>query len=190
MLATLAETAEPTREEVADVASAVLTGADCLMLSDQAVMARNPVEVVSVIKRVIRYIEQNAPLEVTFTSSSDEQTRQNAISNAIINLARDIKAAAIVAETKSGATIRQLARLRPDLPLIAVTSDWRTAQQLAIVYGARSYVRSNQPQAALKLTTWLRSHKVLHKGDVVVLVSGRHPGVVGTTDTIKVRMLE
>jgi pyruvate kinase len=40
------------------------------------------------------------------------------------------------------------------------------------------------------LTNWLQQHKVLKKGDVVVTASGRYPGVVGTTDTIKVRVLE
>jgi hypothetical protein len=44
--------------------------------------------------------------------------------------------------------------------------------------------------AASKLTDWLVKNKVLGKGDVVVTASGRYPGVVGTTDTIKVRVLE
>ena len=44
--------------------------------------------------------------------------------------------------------------------------------------------------AATKLTNWLRESKVLKKGDMIVTASGQYPGVVGTTDTIKVRMLE
>jgi hypothetical protein len=43
---------------------------------------------------------------------------------------------------------------------------------------------------ATKLTNWLRQQKVLKTGDMIVTASGQHPGVVGTTDTIKVRMLE
>jgi len=51
-------------------------------------------------------------------------------------------------------------------------------------------VRPADRMAATKLTDWLRQAKVLHKGDIVVTASGQQPGVVGTTDTIKVRMLE
>jgi pyruvate kinase len=44
--------------------------------------------------------------------------------------------------------------------------------------------------AATKLTNWLRQNNVLHKGDMIVTASGQYPGVVGATDTIKVRLLE
>jgi pyruvate kinase len=63
-------------------------------------------------------------------------------------------------------------------------------QQLAIVYSVKSYLRPVDAHAAEKLTDWLLKSKVLHKGDIVVTVSGQYPGVVGTTDTIKVRALD
>jgi pyruvate kinase len=108
----------------------------------------------------------------------------------VISLATSIRAAAIVAETKSGATAVQIAAERPEIPIIAVTDDARTAQQLAIVYNVKSYVRPLSRMAAVKLTDYLRQNKILHKGDIVVTASGQHPGVVGTTDTIKVRQLD
>ncbi len=80
--------------------------------------------------------------------------------------------------------------MRPEIPLLAVTSDTRTAQQLAIVYDIKSYVRPVHKLAAQKLTDYLHETKVFHKGDIVVTASGQYPGVVGTTDTIKVRVLE
>jgi pyruvate kinase len=95
-----------------------------------------------------------------------------------------------VAETKSGATALQLAARRPTRPIIAVTSDARVAQQLAITFGTKSYVRPDDKLAATKLTNWLRQQKVLEKSDMIVTASGQYPGVVGTTDTIKVRVLE
>lgn len=109
---------------------------------------------------------------------------------AIIRLAEDVEASAIVAETASGATALQIAALRPDRPIIAVTASKRVAQQLALVYGTKSYIRPVNKFAATKLTDWLRQSKVLKKGDMIITASGQYPGVVGTTDTIKVRMLE
>ncbi|MFZ1248797.1 MAG: pyruvate kinase [Candidatus Saccharimonadales bacterium] len=191
MLASMTEMPEPTRAEVSDVATAVFLGADCVMLSDETAMGKYPIEAVEIMKRVIMYAQTNAPVRVSFPAHTDQpQTRQLAMSRSIISLAADIEADAIVTETKTGATAIQIACERPDSPIIAVTDTERTAQQLAIVYDVKSYVRPVSKQAAQKLTDFLRHSLVFQKGDVIVLVSGQYPGVVGTTDTIKVRQLD
>lgn len=191
MLASMTEMPEPTRAEVSDVATAVIVGADCVMLSDETASGQYPIEAVSIMKRVIMYTQSHAPVKAVWPGEDERPvTRQLAISRGVISLADSIRAAAIVAETKSGATALQIAAERPDIPLVAVTDDPRTAQQLAIVYDVKSYVRPVSKQAALKLTDFLRETNVLKKGDIVVTASGQHPGVVGTTDTIKVRQLE
>jgi len=61
---------------------------------------------------------------------------------------------------------------------------------LAMVYDIKSYVRPDSKEAASKITDYLHEVGVLSKGDVVVMTSGKHPGIVGTTDTIKVRVIE
>jgi len=192
MLFSMTEAPEPTRAEVSDVATAVLVGADCVMLSDETASGRYPIEAIKIMKKVILYTEQNAPVKPQFAQefTNTAMNRQEAISSAILKLAEDVKADAIVAETRSGATALQIASKRGDIPLIAVTSDTRVAQQLALVYSCKSYVRPDDRLAAEKLTNWLRDSKVLKAGDVIVSCSGQQPGVVGTTDTIKVRVLE
>ncbi len=191
MLFSMTESPEPTRAEVSDVASAVIIEADCVMLSDETAVGKYPVESVETMKRVILYTQNNSPLKVEYKDMEvPVTTKQAAISAAVINLADNVNAQAIVAETKSGETALQLVSRRPKQPLIAVTSDSRVAQQLAIVYGVKSYVRPDDKFAATKLTNWLQQQKVLKKGDMVVTASGQYPGVVGTTDTIKVRVLK
>ncbi len=190
MLATMTESPEPTRAEVSDVATAVLVGADCVMLSEETAAGKYPIEAVKVMKRVIKYTEENAPLKASFKEVTDHATKQNAICSAVISLAREVSATAIVAETKSGATAIQISSRRPDVPILAVTSDERVCNQLSIVFGTKSFVRPDDRYAATKLTDWLRKSKLLSKGDMIVSASGQYPGVVGTTDTIKVRVLE
>ncbi len=191
MLASMTEMPEPTRAEVSDVATAVLVGADCVMLSDETASGQYPIEAVEIMKRVILYTQAHASVQAIFTEQDGRaMSRQLAISRGVISLATSIQAAAIVAETKSGATALQIASERSEIPLIAVTDDSRTAQQLAIVYNVKSYVRPASREAAVKLTDFLRESKVLKKGDIVVTASGQYPGVVGTTDTIKVRQLD
>lgn len=189
MLASMTDMPEPTRAEVSDVATAVLLGTDCVMLSDETANGNYPIEAVETMKRVILYAQENEPVEVYF-KEFEAADRQTAISSAVISLAAQLEAKAIVAETLTGATARQIASHRSQVPLIAVTSDRLTAHQLALVYGTKSFVRPVDKYAANKLTDWLRESKLFAKGDMVVTASGKYPGVVGTTDTIKVRVLE
>jgi pyruvate kinase len=190
MMASLIDNPEPTRAEVNDVATAVLTGADCLMLSDETATGKYPVEAVSIMKKVIRYAQDNMGLKVeSYQKSNNDFAVQNAIASTIIDLSESIRATAIVAETKSGATALKIASFRPKQPILVVASSDRIARQLAIVYGTKSFVRKEEQSQAIKLTDWLKRNKVLKNGDIIVSASGRQPGVVGTTDTIKVRSL-
>ena len=118
-----------------------------------------------------------------------EKTKSRAIAESIIDLKDKMNATTIVAETKSGATALNIAACRPNVLIIAVTSSQKVAQQLALVYGVRSYVRPDDKYQATKLTNWLHKYKVLEKGDVIITASGKYPGVIGTTDTIKIRVL-
>lgn len=191
MLFSMTEMPEPTRAEVSDVATAVIVGADCVMLSDETANGKYPIEAVEVMKRIIMYTQNNMPLNVSWSDvDALPLTRQRAISMAVIDLADSVKARAIVAETASGATALELVALRPKRTVITVTSNSRVAGQLAIVYGTKIYVRPDEKRQAMKLTNWLRQNDVLSKGDMIVTATGQYPGVVGTTDTIKVRILE
>jgi pyruvate kinase len=189
MLISMTAELEPSRAEVSDVATAVLVGADCLMLSDETASGNYPVEAVKMMQRIIRYTEVHSPLSVSFNNEADHSVGA-AIADAIIKLASTIKARAIVAETKSGATAFNIAARRAKTPLIAVTDLKRTAHQLALVFGVESYIRPADKTAATKLTDFLHNHKVFDRGDIIVTVSGKYPGVVGTTDTIKVRIID
>lgn len=188
MLASMTEESEPTRAEVSDVATSVIVGADCVMLSDETAMGKFPIEAVQIMKRIILYTQQNSPLKPLFYKDEDDSI-QGAISSALITLAHQVNAKAIVAETKSGTTARSIASHRPSMPIIMVTSTARVAQQLALVYGGKSYVRPDSKKAATNLTLWLREQKVFKTDDIVVISSGVFPGQVGGTDTIKVRRL-
>ncbi len=189
MLASMTEMPEPTRAEVSDVATAVLLGADAVMLSEETASGKYPVAAVRIMKRIVNYTQKHALDKPAIVRVDEILNTTRAIAVAIIELAGAIKAIAIVSETKSGATALQVAARRPDVPIIAVTSQTRVAQQLAIVYGTKSYVRPDDQMQATKLTNWMHRNKVLTQGDIVVTASGQHPGVVGTTDTIKVRVL-
>lgn len=189
MLASMQFNPEPTRAEVSDVANAVITGADCVMLSDETANGRYPIETVATMKRIIMYTQEHAPVRPLFYSEFDT-SMQDAISSAVITLAHQIGAQAIVCETKSGATALSIASHRPSMPIISVTSSARVAQQLCLLYANKSFLRPDGEKAGLKLAQELCQDGLLDRGRPVVLVSGRQPGLTGGTDTIRVRVLE
>ena len=189
MLASMMEQPEPTRAEVSDVATAVIVGADAVMLSDETANCRYPIEAINIMKRIIMYTQENSTVKAQFTTSHDYNVTE-AISATIIDLAGKVGAKAIVAETHTGQTPISISSWRPNLPLIVVTSQTRTAQQLALLYGAQTFIRPIDKFAATKLTDWLRAQNIFVSGDKIVTASGMYPGLVGGTDTIKVRVLE
>lgn len=191
MMASMVDSPEPTRAEVNDVANAVIQGADTVMLSDETANGKYPLEAVAAMKRVILYTQEHAPVAPLHDTSVPDDRKLDAISAAAVQLAEHMDADAIIAETKSGATAANIALHRPNLPIISVSSEMRTAQQLSLSYANRSYVRPDSDQAGYDIAMELK--KDGYFGDeptTVIIVSGRQPGVIGTTNTIMVRVLE
>lgn len=190
MMASMVDAPEPSRAEVSDVANAVIQGADTVMLSDETANGSYPLETVAAMKRVILYTQEHAEVSSISVPITDDH-QLDAISAAAVSLAEQIGADAIIAETLSGRTAATIAANRPNLPIVSVTSAQSTAQQLGLSYANRSYVRPDSPEAGFELFKELKAAGFFGEGGAtVIIVSGKEPGVVGTTDTIKVRMLE
>ena len=192
MMASMVENPDPTRAEVSDVANAVIQGADTVMLSDETANGKYPLETVAAMKRVILYTQEHASVRALHEVVQMKNTQQDAISTAAVNLAQQLNVAAIVCETKSGATAANIAAHRPNLPIISVTSEKRSAQQLALSYANKSFVRPDGEKAGLELAKELKANNFFGGQDkvTVAIVSGKQPGLIGATDTIRVRVLE
>jgi len=192
MMASMVDAPEPTRAEVSDVSTAVILGTDAVMLSDETANGRYPIETVKAMKKVILYTQEHSSVATISDYISGVKSQRDAISTAAVTLAEELGASVIVAETKSGATAASIAAHRPNLPIISVTSEPRSAQQLGLSYANKSFVRPDGEKAGLDLARELKA--VGFFGEVspvtVVIVSGRQPGLIGGTDTIRVRVLE
>lgn len=192
MMASMVENPDPTRAEVSDVANAVIQGADTVMLSDETANGKYPLETVAAMKRVILYTQEHASVRALHEVVQMKNSQQDAISTAAVNLAQQLNVAAIVCETKSGATAANIAAHRPNMPIISVTSEKRAAQQLALSYANKSFVRPDGEKAGLELAKELKANNFFGGADkvTVTIVSGKQPGLIGATDTIRVRVLE
>lgn len=190
MLASMVDAPEPTRAEVGDVATATIQGADTVMLSDETANGSYPVEAVAAMRKTIMYTQEHWPVDEMVAEKV--HSNRNAIARAAVTIADEVGATAIIAETKSGATAANIAKMRPNLPICAVTSSARAAQQLALTYATRSFVRPDGEKAGLDLARELQAENYFdNEGSMTaVIVSGRQPGVAGGTDTVRVRVIE
>lgn len=186
MLASMTKELEPTRAEVSDVATAVIVGADCVMLSDETASGDWPIQSIEMMRRIIFYTQENTPLKPVFFNSQSPSL-SNAVSSAILDLTHRVEAKAIVAITRTGSSARAIAAQRPNVPIIIVTSDLSVARKLAIVYGGFIYLREETEKAAFKLTEWLYQKQVFKKDDIIVVASNQYPDKFIGMDTIKVR---
>lgn len=194
MMASMVDAPEPTRAEVSDVANAVIQGSDVVMLSDETANGSYPIETVTAMRKVILYTQEHAPVVDIVSDAvlaSEIQTR-DAISHAAVQLARQINADVIIAETRTGGTAENIATCRPDQPILSVTSEITTAQHLALSYANRSYVRPDDEHSGELLLRELKDAGFFGELSPVraVIVSGGQPGLSGATDTIRVRVVE
>ncbi len=194
MLASMVDSPEPTRAEVSDVATAVVMGSDAVMLSDETANGSYPIHAAKSMRDTILYTQEHWPVDAEKDERvvSQDDWHRHTIATAAVNVAESINANVIIAETKSGATAANISSLRPHMSIIAVTSDPCVAQQLALNYGTRSFVRPDGERAGLKVAKELLEDDYFGDLDEVltVIVSGRQPGLIGGTDTLRVRVVK
>ena len=192
MLSSMTDNPSPTRAEVSDVANAVIQGADVVMLSDETANGDYPIETVQEMRRIIMYTQTNISVENPIEKiAKPNHENRHAISRAAVNIAKQLNASAIIAETKNGSTARSIAGFRPDVKLISVTSQKHVAQQLSLRYDNRSFVRPDSDDAGYKIAEELKDDGYFGTPPAtVVIVSGSQPGVAGMTNRITIRTIQ
>lgn len=189
VMVSMVDSPQPTRAEVTDISTAVTLGSDCVMLSEETAMGKYPIETIHQMKRVITYTQANIPVNALVKPELHHHTSIT-ISDAAVSVAAQLDAQAIVAETKSGATAHHISAMRPRRPLLSVTSSDRVAQKMALLYANKSFVRPDGEHVGVELMKELAEIGYIKKPATVVVVSGRQAGVMGGTDTLRVRVVE
>lgn len=190
MLSSMVDSPEPTRAEVSDVATAVIQGADVVMLSDETANGSYPIDAIKEMKKIILYT-QNHSRVATISREKDGGT-YTAISAAAARLAEKIDADVIICQTASGATATAIAAERPNVPIVSVTANPRVANQLALIYANSAFVRPYSEEFGLDLAKELKESGYLKTKDgekdlLAVIVSGDRDKF--GTDTIRVRSI-
>jgi len=190
MLDSMIENARPTRAEASDVANAVLDGTDAVMLSGETSVGKYPIVTVQTMARIVRTTEAG-DIQVP-RLGHDPKTRGGAITQAASNIARAVNARALVAFSQTGDTVRRLARLHCELPLLAFTPDDRVRNQLTLSWGVETFVVDyvEHTDAMFRQV----DHALLGlgrglPGDLVVVVAGTPASTPGSTNTLRIHQL-
>ena len=195
MLESMIHAPRPTRAEVSDVANALLDGTDVVMLSAETAIGKYPVEAVRAMDRIVRRIEHQMaprPRARRRRRTRIQKSTSAAISAAAVEAVERLDARSIVTLTRSGFTARVVASQRPPVPILAVTDQWRTYNQLSVVWGVRPLLyRGEATFDGMKeyATDEIKRLGLGESGDRYVITAGVPFHVPGTTNMMRVESL-
>ena len=179
MLESMTHQPLPTRAEASDVANAVFDRTSAVMLSGECAMGDYPVECVKTMDKIAKRVEGT----INYWKKFDENSKNIVLNDLEDNLlysvcvmAKNTNADAIVAYTHTGDSARKFAGMGAGCPILAVTDNKKTFNQLGLVWNvfpvyidAKDTIDSTIEAGIDKL----KSKGILESGDTVVLAGGK-----------------
>lgn len=191
MLESMIDSPIPTRAEVSDVATAIYEGADAVMLSAESAAGHFPIKAVTTMDSIAIEVE-NDPNHRVILAAQREGKKQS-IADAIVSAAREISETteikAICCFSQSGTTALLVARERPHVPIIAMTSLINTARRLCLTWGAHSVMTEELDRFKMAVVNASRAaikYKFADKKDYIVVTAGVPFNVPGSTNILRV----
>ncbi len=176
MLDSMTQNALPTRAEASDVANAVFDGTDAVMLSGETAVGKYPLQAVEMMHRIVCEAEANYETwghveELEFRGHDDALS----LALAARAVAHDRDVRAIVVFTVTGRSAWIMAKVRPGVPILALTPEERTYRRLALFWGVTPQrVRFSHTLEDMILAVEKAVHEtgIARPGQQVVVVSG------------------
>jgi pyruvate kinase len=193
MLESMTHSSRPTRAEVTDVANAVLTGTDAVMLSAETAAGLYPIEAVAMMARICASVESETSVTtVLHTYLTNQSAVASAVAQAAVDAAANLGIDTIVAFTESGSTARLLSKYRPAARIVAFTPVDLTRRRMALYRGVVSYPferRDFTDHMIAAAEKFLEKEGICQRGDAVVMVAGIPPNQSASTNLLKVHVI-
>jgi len=198
MMESMIENPTPTRAEASDCATAIFDSSDAVMLSAESAAGAWPIESVRMQQQVINRVEHDVMYRESLSRfgmpmDDDDEPTNSAIVTAARQVASISGSKAILAFTSSGGTVMRVARLRPDVPIIALTYNPKTARALSMVWGVYPIVLT--PPDVFDINDEIergcdlaveRGFCERGVGDLLTVTAGLPFGTPGTTNVLRV----
>ena len=184
MLESMIHAATPTRAEVTDVANAVFDGTSVVMLSAETAIGHDPVLTVRTMADIARRADEEfdhdgwAPhlAELVHTEEGDADARvTDTMTMAAWRVATEMNADAILCMSRTGFTVRAMARFRPKTKILGFSPDERTVRQLTMSWGAIPMIMEQRGSNEAMVRAAIRNAREtghVRSGDTVVVLAG------------------
>jgi pyruvate kinase len=196
MLESMTSSPFPTRADVSDIANAVLDYTDAVMLSKETTIGKYPIETISTMERICSFWEEKRPPVENFHFELNHQT--DAVAYSAYNLwmssfCQKENVKAFVVLTKTGMTATSLSRLRPNLPILALTSEKEIAHQLCLSYGVTPMIYENDlykkrdSEDIEKILTYIKEKGFVKSKEKVIILYAEDWGTPSKTNIVRIQ---
>jgi pyruvate kinase len=182
MLHSMIANPRPTRAEVTDIASAIYSQADAIMLSGETATGKYPLECVQTMTKVALEVEKNKEkfMEIPYMDVTGEISSY--LAKVAVKTAYRIGAKGIIADTVGGRSIRDMASYRGINLILAQCYSENTMRELALSYGVYASFQEKKKSVDEFIHIALKKLVVTHNllGDeLVVVLAGNFSGGSG-----------
>lgn len=195
MLESMIEEPIPTRAEASDVANAILDGTDAIMLSGETAMGKYPTDAVKMMRKIATNVETcNFALSNLDLEMNDRyELSPQAISNAAVKMAEDLNAKAIMAFTHTGYTPRLLSKLKPSVPVLAISDMESTCRRLNLFWDiyadCRNWDTVLDADLLEKIDDYILAKTEFKKGERIIIIGSIPKLITGRTNFIRVHRI-
>lgn len=195
MLESMITNPRPTRAEITDVANAIYDGTSAIMLSGETAAGAFPIETVKTMALIAETTENDIDYRARFARRENCRSSNiaNAIAHATVTTAHDLGAKAIITVTKKGSTARLISKYRPLYPIISCTTSDIVCRQMNMSWGVEPLLideQNNTDELFNRAVQAAKEAGYVEAGDIVVITAGVPIGVSGTTNLMKVHIVQ
>jgi pyruvate kinase len=181
MLHTMINNPRPTRAEVTDIANAIYYRTDALMLSGETAYGKYPVEAVKTMTKIAAQAEkdksQENNIKIPLVPGSNDVTAF--LAKQAVKATDMLNIKAIITDSFSGRTARNLAAFRGKNPVLAICYKEKTMRHLALSYGVEAIYMPEKANGQAYYFAALRKlmdDGVLSENDMVAYLSSGKQG--------------
>ncbi|MCI9287742.1 MAG: pyruvate kinase [Clostridia bacterium] len=177
MLESMMSNPLPTRAEASDVANAIYDRTSAIMLSGECAMGKYPLECVQTMTKIAHRVEPEIDYWKKFDENKNIELNDleaNIVYSTCV-MAKNTKADAIVCYTHSGDTARKFSGMGAGCPILAVTDNRRTFNQLSLAWNVQPvFVEAGATidETVENGIEKLKAKGILESGDLIVLAGG------------------
>lgn len=198
MLESMVREPRPTRAEISDVANAIYDRSDALMLSAESAVGAYPERAVGMMRQISEFTEKNVSGQPEINYHMKHQTAAvtfGAYQFMQSDFCQRENIKAFVVLTETGLSARMLSRLRPSIPIIALTRHKKTADKMNLLYGVTPIVYKQLSQTYEKkesehirqMILAVKKKGLVKADEKVIMVYGEDWGSAGKTSIVRIQ---